>query len=224
MDITNKTLLSLLYGIAFSCVLFSVTGCGNTNNKTYHKELVAAADSDTLELEQENNEQFEKQDDGTFLVCRKYTLRADENGIFLTVPKLASPPYFVIRFFYPTAVFSKPTLEGIKYYEEYPCYSLSDYKKEKDGSVTYFTKTKELLPICVTEENLPKNTASAYILSEVPFNQVQREIEFENLYNKVWMITLIANQEENEISYGCYSSDGEIFNRIMSGMLHQKLY
>ena len=224
MDRINKTLLSLLYGITFSCVLFSVTGCRNTNNKTSREELIAAADSDTLGLEQENNEQFEKQADGTFLVCKKYTLKADENGIFLTVPKLASPPHFVIRFFNPTAVFSKPTLEGIKYYEEYPCYSLSDYKKEKDGSVTYFTKTKELLPICVTEENLPKNTASAYILSEVPFNQVQREIEFENLYNKVWMITLIANQEENEISYGCYSSDGEIFNRIMSGMLHQKLY
>lgn len=219
-----------ILGVVFvgALLFMGAKSCNNESNlsKT-QEELYKEADADTLGLDEETdeeNKQFVLQKDGTFSVCGKYTLKADEKGISLNVPKFGQSPYFIIRFFKPTAVFSSPTLEGIKYYTEYPCYNLSDYKTEKDGSITFFTKKEELLPICVTKENLPQNIANAYVLSEVPFEQVQKEIEFDNLYSKVYQITLMVNQEKGEMSYGCFSTDKEIFNHIMSGMLHEKLY
>lgn len=209
--------------IVGSLLFLGAKSCSNNQqsqdyNEAYTDSLEFADNADS------DNKEFVLQKDGTFLVGGKYTLKADENGLSLTVPELSAAPYFELRFIKPTAVFSQPTLEGIKYYKEYPCYNLSEYKDEKDGKVTFFTKKQDLLPICVTEENLPQKIAYAYVLSEVSFEQIQKEIEFDSLYGKVFTITLIVNQGGKEEFFGCYSSDKDIYKHIMSGMLHEKLY
>lgn len=219
-----------ILGVAIvgSMIFLGAKSCSSNNQiSKSQEELYKEADADTLGLDDESedkNDQFVLQKDGKFLVGGKYNLKADEHGLSLTVPKLSAAPYFIIRFIHPTAVFTQPTIEGIKYYKEYPCYNLSEYKDEKDGKVTFYTKKQDLLPVCVTEENLPQKIASAYVLSEVSFDQIQKEIEFDNLYDKVFMITLVVNQNGNDEYFGCYSSDKDIFNHIMSGMLHEKLY
>lgn len=220
---------TIVFGLLVLCMVGNVI-CSCKGNSTstdvtqaHLDSLYAEADADTLGTDDEEDEFFKLQTDGTILVNSKYKMTADEHGLSVTLPKFDSAPYFILRFTDKTAVFTEPTLVGVKYYDEYPCYNLSDYKETKDG-VKFFTKEQELLSVCLPEKNLDKKLLMAYIESEVPFEQVQKEIDFTSLDMHTFVIFLVIHQNGKEERYSIYHSKSGIFDRIMSGMLHKKLY
>lgn len=220
---------TIVFGLLGLCLIGAVVlsvGGNSTGKDTTQEHLdsiYAEADADTLGTEDEEDEFFKMQEDGTILVNGKYKMTADEQGISVTLPKFDSSPYFILTFMNKTAVFSEPTLLGIKYYDEYPCYNLSDYKETKDG-VKFFTKEQELLPVCLPEKNLDKKFLMAYIESEVHFEQVQKEIDFMPLQKQTVMICLVISQNGKENRYPIFYTNKAVFDRVMSGMLHKKLY
>lgn len=178
----------------------------------------SGSESSTIEVIPSHKNQGSVQSDGTILVASKYTIRSGQNGIGVTLPKFSQKPYFVLHFKEPTQVFEVQELSEVDLKNEYR-YALNGDWKEKDGKYTFYSGNRYIFRQCLVESNTNKESIDAQIRGDFPFHVVMENFG-KDITEYITSIDLCINQDGKSETYTFYPNDGEVYKKILTGLLH----
>lgn len=178
----------------------------------------SGSESSTIEVIPSHKNQGSVQSDGTILVASKYTIRSGQNGIGVTLPKFSQKPYFVLHFKEPTQVFEVQELSEVDLKNEYR-YALNGDWKEKDGKYTFYSGNRYIFRQCLVESNTNKESIDAQIRGGFPFHVVMENFG-KYITDCITSIDLCINQDGKSETYTFYPNDGEVYKKILTGLLH----
>nr|DAO00064.1 MAG TPA: hypothetical protein [Caudoviricetes sp.] len=161
------------------------------------------------------------QNDGSILVDSLYVIYAGPNGIGVTMPKIVQPPYFVLNFKEPTQVFEEQSLESADLEKSFS-YALSGNMEEDKGKYTYWSPSHHILRTCLVESITSKDAIYAQIQGDYPFSVVMTNFG-RDITEYIESIDLHLNLDGKDKAYTFYPSDGETYNKIVSGLLHEDI-
>lgn len=161
------------------------------------------------------------QNDGSILVDSLYVVYAGSNGIGVTMPKMVQQPYFVLNFKEPTQVFEEESLESADLEKNYT-YALSGDRKKEKGKYTYWSPNHHILRTCLVESVTSKDAIYAQIQGGYPFNVVMTNFG-KDITEYIESIDLHLNLDSKDKVYTFYPSDGETYNKIVSGLIHEDI-
>lgn len=161
------------------------------------------------------------QKDGSILLDSTYQVYAGPNGMSVTMPKMTQPPYFTLKFKEPTQVFEEQKLTGADLNKSYS-YALSGDTKEENGKCIYYSPDHHIWRTCLVESVTPKEDIMAQINGGYPFNVVMTNFG-KDILEYIESVDLHLNIDGNDKVYTFYPSDGETYNKIMSGLLHEDI-
>ncbi len=161
------------------------------------------------------------QADGSILVSNKYSVYAGPNGIGVTLPKLSQQPYFVLHFKEPVQVFESQELNGADLRGEYR-YALTGNYKEEKGKFTYFSGNDFIYYQCLVESVTDKDAIDAQINGGYPFHTIMENFG-RDITEYITSIDLCVNLDGKNESCKFYPNDGEVYNKMLSGLLHRDI-
>lgn len=161
------------------------------------------------------------QNDGSILIDSLYVVYAGPNGIGVTMPKIVQPPYFVLNFKEPTQVFEEQSLESADLEKSFS-YALSGNMEEDKGKYTYWSTSHHILRTCLVESITSKDAIYAQIQGDYPFSVVMTNFG-RDITEYIESIDLHLNLDGKDKAYTFYPSDGETYNKIVSGLLHEDI-
>lgn len=161
------------------------------------------------------------QNDGSILIDSLYVVYAGPNGIGVTMPKIVQPPYFVLNFKEPTQVFEEQSLESADLEKSFS-YALSGNMEEDKGKYTYWSPSHHILRTCLVESITSKDAIYAQIQGDYPFSVVMTNFG-RDITEYIESIDLHLNLDGKDKAYTFYPSDGETYNKIVSGLLHEDI-
>lgn len=178
----------------------------------------SGSESSTIEAIPSHKNQGSVQSDGTILVASKYTIHSGKNGIGVTLPKFSQKPYFVLHFKEPTQVFEVQELSEVDLKNEYR-YALNGDWKEKDGKYTFYSGNRYIFRQCLVESTTNKESIDAQIRGGFPFHVVMENFG-KDITEYITSIDLCVNQDSKNETYTFYPNDGEVYKKILTGLLH----
>lgn len=161
------------------------------------------------------------QNDGSILIDSLYVVYAGPNGIGVTMPKMVQTPYFVLNFKEPTQVFEEQSLECADLEKNFG-YALSGDMEEDKGKFTYWSPSHHILRTCLVESVTSKDAIYAQILGGYPFNVIMTNFG-KDITEYIESIDLHLNLDSKDKVYTFYPSDGETYNKIISGLIHEDI-
>lgn len=161
------------------------------------------------------------QNDGSILVDSLYVIYAGQNGIGVTMPKIVQPPYFVLNFKEPTQVFEEQSLESADLEKSFS-YALSGDMEDDKEKYTYWSPSHHILRTCLVESITSKEAIYTQIQGGYPFDVVMTNFG-KDITEYIESIDLHLNLGGKDKVYTFYPSDGEIYNKIVSGLLHEDI-
>lgn len=200
-------LVAMIAFFAFIFVLGAIFS--NTDNTT------------SPEVEAQHESVGVVQNDGSILIDSLYVVYAGPNGIGITIPKMVQPPYFVLNFKEPTQVFEEQSLEYADLKKNFT-YALSGDIEDDEGKFTYWSPNHHILRTCLVESVTSKDAVYAQIQGGYPFNVVMTNFG-RDITEYIESIDLHLNPDGKDKVYTFYPSDGETFNKVVSGLLHEDI-
>lgn len=161
------------------------------------------------------------QNDGSILIDSLYVVYAGPNGIGVTMSKMVQPPYFVLNFKEPTQVFEEESLKSADLEKNYT-YALSGDTEEDKGKFTYWSPSHHILRTCLVESITSKEAIYAQIQGGYPFDVVMTNFG-KDIIEYIKGIDLHLNLGGKDKVYTFYPSDGETYNKIISGLIHEDI-
>lgn len=161
------------------------------------------------------------QKDGSLLIADKYTVYAGPNKIGVILPIMSQPPYFVLHFKEPTQVFETQELNGADLNTEYR-YALVGDMKEENGKYIYYSGNRFISRQCLVESITNKEAIDGQIRGGYPFHIVMGNFA-KDITEYIKCINLCINQNGKNETYTFYPNDGEPYNKILSGLIHQDI-
>lgn len=162
------------------------------------------------------------QKDGSILIDNQYLVYAGPNGMNVTLPKFTQTPYFVLNFKEPTQVFEDAELSVANLDKTYTFGLTGDWKEEKGKYTYYSSPNKRILRTCLVESVTSKDAIYAQIKGGYPFNIVMTNFG-KDILEYIESVDLHLNIDGEDKVYTFYPSDGETYNKIMSGLLHEDI-
>lgn len=178
----------------------------------------SGSESSTAEEIPSHKNQGSVQFDGTILVAGKYTIRSGQNGIGVTLPKFSQQPYFVLHFKEPTQVFEVQELSEVDLNNEYRYAIDGDWKKDA-GKYTFYSGNRYIFRQCLVESTTDKESIDAQIRGGFPFHVVMENFG-KDITEYITCIDLCVNQDGKNETYTFYPNDGEVYKKILTGLLH----
>ena len=178
----------------------------------------SGSESSTAEEITSHKNQGSVQPDGTILVAGKYTIRSGQNGIVVTLPEFSQQPFFVLHFKEPTQVFEVQELSGADLSNEYRYALDGDWKKD-DGKYTFYSGNRYIFRQCLVESTTNKESIDAQIRCGFPFHVVMENFG-KDITEYITCIDLCVNQDGKNETYTFYPNDGEVYKKILTGLLH----
>ena len=178
----------------------------------------SGSESSTAEEITSHKNQGSVQPDGAILVAGKYTIRSGQNGIGVTLPEFSQQPYFVLHFKEPTQVFEVQELSGADLNNEYR-YALNGDRKENGGKYTFYSGNRYILRQCLVESTTNKESIDAQIRGGFPFHVVMENFG-KDITEYITSIDLCVNQDSKNETYTFYPNDGDVYKKILTGLLH----
>lgn len=178
----------------------------------------SGSESSTAEEIPSHKNKGSVQSDGTILVAGKYTIRSGQNGIGVTLPEFSQQPYFVLHFKEPTQVFEVQELSEVDLNNEYRYAIDGDWKKDA-GKYTFYSGNRYIFRQCLVESITNKELIEAQIHGGFPFHVVMENFG-KDITEYITSIDLCVNQDGKNETYTFYTNDGEVYKKILTGLLH----